>query len=367
MSLDPGTVAKLAFHMTKEIYDRIQGCSQNDATRQRIEAQIKKLQSIATELKELELDELPSSCKSAIDGFGDSLEICRRACNALNQAGSIGKFFKVGGHKSELETLDTQLKRATDSLQLVLSQVSIVQNKRLEEAVQKGTEELKGTIIHPRQGVFLPNRKATETRPHQIDLPEVSLDESGDLMEVKWKDERNHKDTVNIYEVRYDDQNDHVVPANVDECVLPCDDENTFFMRLGPPRIEVGNLYSVQVRATNGAGPGDWSEAVIFRFKTGPPNKPKRPTVIIQSPTEVLIIANKLSKKDENGSCVTSCKVEYTMIDGDDTTWKVLEINIKQRLTPDIKLKIGSLIPDRAYNFRIKMINESGESHPSDS
>lgn len=67
---------------------------------------------------------------------------------------------------------------------------------------------------------------------------------------------------------------------------------------------------------------------------------------------------------EENGSCVTRCKVEYTQkIDGNGT---ILESNIKQRTGVEIKLKIGSLTPDAIYSFRIKMINDRGESPASD-
>jgi hypothetical protein len=366
MAIDPSTVVKHALYVTKEIYDRLQGCSENDAVCQRLMQQIKKLQNIANDLKELEMDEFPASCRNELDSFGDSLEICRGACNALDRAGTIAKFIKVHGHKSELETLEIQLKRATDNLQLVLNQVSVLQNRRLEEAIHRSKGEVIGSVINPRQGIFLPNSRVDEARPHLIEPPEVSLDDSGDLMEVKWKDERNQKDTIDRYEVRYDEENNLAVHASVDECTLLGND-NTFYMKLGEPKIKVGNLYSVQVRATNGAGPGDWSGPTIFRFKVGPPNKPKKPRAIIQSPTEVMIFASRPSVKDENGSCITCCKVEYVNVDGDDTTWEVLEINVKQRSTPEIKLKIGTLKPDTTYQFRIKMVNENGESPPSDS
>lgn len=80
-----------------------------------------------------------------------------------------------------------------------------------------------------------------------------------------------------------------------------------------------------------------------------------------------MIAASRLAERDENGSHVTHCKVEYAQIDGNETTWNVLESNIKQRSAPEVKLKIGSLVPDTIYNFRIKMINDSGDSPPSDS
>lgn len=366
MSVDPSTVIKQTFVLVKAVYDRLEAFSENNAFRERIEKHIKKLKNIATDLKELELDELPASCKDTIASFNDSLDICKSTCNTLKGTGGIRKFIQVQGHKKELETLDTELKRATDNLQLVLSQVSVLQNKGLAEAVHKGTEEIKGTAINPRQGVFVPNSKVVGSRPHKIEKTEVTLNESGDLMEVKWTDDKNRKDTINSYEIRYDDENELVVSLGVKECMLP-DSDNAFLVTLGPPKIKAGNMYTVQVRGNNGAGPGDWSKETIFRFKTGPPNKPKKPTVTVQSPTEVLLVASRLSQRDENGSCVTRCKVEYAKIDCSDPTWESLETNIKQRAALDVKFKIGTLIPDTTYNFRIKMINDSGESVPSDS
>ena len=95
-------------------------------------------------------------------------------------------------------------------------------------------------------------------------------------------------------------------------------------------------------------------------------NKPKQPTVTVLSPTEVLITTKRPPERDENGSAITHCKVEYTKkMDGNDLTWDNLKNSIKQR--PDVKLKIRNLTPDTTYNFRIKMINEIGESAPSDS
>lgn len=136
---------------------------------------------------------------------------------------------------------------------------------------------------------------------------------------------------------------------------------------LGPPKVRPGNLYTVRVRCISDAGPGDWSEPTLFRFKSGPPNKPAKPTVTVQSPTEVLITVRRPSPKDENGSGVTRCKVEYTQkLGGNDLTWSTLESNIKQRTSPDVKLTVRFLTPDTTYSFRIKMINDCGESIPSD-
>ena len=47
-------------------------------------------------------------------------------------------------------------------------------------------------------------------------------------------------------------------------------------LHIGPPKIEPGTLYTIQVR---GRGPGEWSEPTIARFKTAPPKRPDKPEI----------------------------------------------------------------------------------------
>ena len=367
MVLPVGSVLSGAFTVCKEVHSRLESLAENNELSDRIQRHIQNLETTATELKNLKQDELPESCTDNITSFNDSIGICKAACADLRNARKIKKFVSVHGHKKELETLDTQLRRACENLQLMLHQVSLFQNRKLKEAVESGTQDIKRTVVHPEGGVFLPNR-VVRPKPQEIKSPQVSLDESGDLMEVNWIDDNNPNDAVDSYEIRYDDENEQVVPAQRDKCML-AEGSNTFGMILGYPKIKPGNLYTIQVRAVNGAGPGKWSEPpVIFRFKSGPPNKPRKPAVTVLSPTEVQIAVSRLSEREENGSCITQCKVEYTeKIDGDDPTWSTLQVQIKKRTTLEVKLKIGGLKPDATYSFRVRMINDSGESVPSDS
>lgn len=220
----------------------------------------------------------------------------------------------------------------------------------------------------PEHGVFLPNRKSVEMRPHKIEDTRVYLD-SGDLKVVEWKDDKNSIRSIDRYEVEYDEEHEQSYPVTADKCILK-ENSNTFLVRFGSPKVKPGNMYTVKIRAVNGSGPGEWSNPKLFRFKTGPPNKPKKPTIIVMSPTEVLIRTRRLKEKDENGSKVVSCTVEYTKDineDSNELTWDKSKLSLKQKTTTEIELNIGSLRPDTRYRFRIKMINESGESAPSDS
>ena len=367
MVLSVGSVLSGAFKVCKEVHCRLESLAENNELSDRIQSHIQNLETTATELKNLKQDELPESCTDNITSFNDSLLLCKAACADLRTAAKIKKFISVYGHKRELETLNTQLRRACENLQLMLHQVSLFQNRKLKEAVESGTQDIKRTVVHPEGGVFLPNR-VVRPKPQEIKNPQVSLDESGDLIEVNWIDDINPNDVVDNYEIRYDDENEQVVPAQRDKCMLD-EGSNAFRIKLGYPKIKPGNLYTIQVRGINGAGPGKWSEPpVIFRFKSGPPNKPRKPAVIVLSPTEVLITISRLSEREENGSCITQCKVEYTeKIDGNDPTWSILQNPIKKRTTREVKFKIGSLKPDATYSFRVRMINDSGESIPSDS
>ncbi len=363
-----GTLADGAFKICKEVYDRIQGVTENDETCQRIEKQVKNLEKVAKELSEMERNELPETCNDFIAIFKDSLESCEKYCSDLKKTGTAKKLVYVYGHKKELVALEAELKKACDNLQLILQQVLLFQGRRTEEAVRRGTDKTIRTILNPNEGVYLPNCNVVGPRPYQVEKPEVDLDDSGDLMVVKWVDNTNPKEeiTVNGYEICYNDENTELVSITPELGRLP-ESSNTFQVKLGPPRIELGNVYTVKVRGKNGSGAGKWSNSVIFRFKTGPPNKPIKPTVTVMSPTEIQI-AIKLVKREENGSDITKCKVEYAEgIDGDSTSWTSLECSIKKRSEPDVKLKIESLKPDTTYKFRVRMINSAGESDPSNS
>lgn len=107
-------------------------------------------------------------------------------------------------------------------------------------------------------------------------------------MLVRWRDFKNPKGTIDCYKIQYDD--DMVVPA-------PVESPNTFSMKLGHPKIQLGKLYTVKVCSKNSAGQGNWSKATIFRFKNGHPNKPRKPTAIALSHTEIVTTASRLYLK----------------------------------------------------------------------
>lgn len=140
-----------------------------------------------------------------------------------------------------------------------------------------------------------------------------------------------------------------------------------FCISLGDPKVRLGHLYTVQVHAVNGRGPGDWSDPVVFRFKECPPNRPCKPTLSIQSSSEILVTINRPPEKDENGSPITCCIVEYTKMAGNNACgWKVFKAPIKKWDEDVFKVSIRALTPDTNYYVRVKMANAAGESEPSE-
>lgn len=191
MPVDASKVLTGAFSLCKDVYSRLKGISENNEARQRIEKQLKTLEKIANDLGE--------TCNLIIETFNNSLEICKGSCNKLDKAASVEKFAFVKGQNKELIVIESELKKACDNLQLALQHVSVLQGRQIAEAVQQGTVETNRTVVNPREGFFVPNRQAVGSKPCQIEEIQVSLDESGELMEVKWSDFENPKQNIVVF------------------------------------------------------------------------------------------------------------------------------------------------------------------------
>ena len=153
------------------------------------------------------------------------------------------------------------------------------------------------------------------------------------------------------YEVRYDDVNQ--LSASV---------EPGSILKLGPPRVRAGQTYTIQVRAVNRSGPGEWSLATVIHFKKGPPSQPSRPSVKQESPTTAIISVMCLTKEEENGSTSTRCIVETRSANSG--KWQPNVHNISQ--CTSLRLRLADLEPDTKYRLRVRMQNEAGTSIPSE-
>ena len=358
-------VLKVVWNISREIYSRYQAVSENNDHRQRVQQSIKELQRLAEDLKNSGVDELPVSSIESVEAFQESLETCRRICDNLHSKGILGKAISVREHKVQLEALEKELEKARSSFQLALTKILLQQNQALKQSIQEGHTRIEATVIHPSVGVYQGTGASNKlSRPFPITRPEVTVD--GELMVVKWCDDQNPTDSVERYEVQYDDQKDMIVPGKPQDLKIS-NESNKFALSIGPPKIIPGQLYTIQVRAANSQGPSEWSDQCVFRYKKGPPNKPKKPEVTVNSPTEVIVMVNKLEEKDTNGSPVHQCVVEWIADDDNSSEWERLVCALERHRDSDTKkFSIKQLMPDTMYRFRVRMVNEAGESHPSD-
>ena len=358
-------VLKFGWAAFQEIHSRVEALSENDDFRLRIERKIKELRQIADELKTSGVEELPPSSRDSFDKFRDSLGKCTSILSDLHSQGALGKFVHVHGHGKQLQAVEQEIENARNSLQLVLTTTILAQNELLKRRVEEGSARVEATVVHPMAGVYQGTSSSKKLRqPDQVDKPDVNV--TGNLMVVKWTDPKNTSDQLQRYEVRYDDER-YLMVSGEPQKFRDEESSTAFAVSLGEPKVKPGKLYTIQIRAVNKQGPGQWSEATVARFKTGPPNKPRKPSLTVNSPTEVLVEVKKIAESDENGSPVEQCVVEYAE-ENNSTEWKRLPcpLNARRRDSELVKFAVRRLEPDCTYHFRVKMVNEAGESHPSD-
>ena len=162
-------------------------------------------------------------------------------------------------------------------------------------------------------------------------------------------------------------KNGFILHGTPEECRTKGDSAYSFTIKLGGPKVFPGELYTIQVRAVNSHGPSEWSEEVVFRFSKCPPERPMIPVLKDTTPTRVTVII-ELPMEMHVISPVHSCAVEYVSVnDVKAQKWQRSTRDIKfNDIGESVTMTIESLRPETKYTFRVIMINENGESQPSD-
>ena len=312
---------------------------------------------------------LPSTCNKAFWRCMDSLNKCKVTCEDLRRQRITGKLWYAKSNVERVEKLDKELSFAVqtmglfcdcilnakvDSISEALRKVNkcVVQcgsdtNKKIDEAAKRLEQ-----TIHPDIGVYRGvSHGSIKMRPKAPDKPNVTVQD--DLMVVKW----NYAQCPPLQQIgRYEVQLDCGPILEGDFTNLDKEDSYSYSVSLGSPKITAGHSYTFQVRAIfKDGGPSEWSQPAVCGYKTGPPNKPQKPTVTMKPPKEGITIAIEPPKEnDENGYPVQKCIV---VIDDDEFPYSLDEFKNPVTISAE---------PDKTLFLKVIMVNEAGRSPPSD-
>ena len=295
----------------------------------------------------------------------DSLDIASATCKSLKKQGSFHQLLNNCGNRDDLKRIKSALRDAHESVKLALQIVDHMQCIEIKNAIKKESERIKTGIMNPDLGSYV-NPSHHANVPECVERPSIALDQSKRLLDIKWVDTKNDMEEIDRYEVCYDDENNSICsfkPKKVFSKSVSHGSE--FAVKLGEPLVYPGRMYNMKVRGVNGAGPGDWSEAFLFRFLQSPPAKPQEPSLSAVSPTQIAVAVQMLSVKDECGSPVTSCRIEYTEVDNENATSWNSETFCAEAQSDTLHVKkftLDGLKPYKRYGVRVVMINEIGES-----
>ena len=352
-----------------EIHARFCKVKENDRVQKHINEKIEELKKIVKILETVELIEFPQVCAERLQKFKECLKKCWGKCEELHSSGFLKNFAFVYAHASELQYMEEQLMSANTHLQSTISIIQMQQNKEgfatTNANVNKGNRQIMRALSNPDEGVYRGESEDGQS-PSVISAPSLSEDREAKLMIVRWHDTDNLMKKIEKYEVQYAE--DEIVNGTPKDLSIHGSDTK-FIMKLGDPKVAEKTSYTVKVRAVKKDGPGPWSEPSTIHFLCDRPSKPKMPDLTVFSPTQVAVVIQLLKENEMNGSEVHSCAVEYTQVTAvqKKTAWERQIYNLKlEKIHVRKTVCVKSLNPNTIYKFRVIMINNIGESQPSD-
>ena len=351
--------------VAKAIYDQLQQVESNNDYCKRILQNVKELEKLSIELQHIDDSDVTDLVLENLMKVNDSLSLITSICNSMTAQGVLKRLIDATSEHHELIQLDTNTQRARESLQMALQLACYNQGSQIREDIRRENQEVRNIVQHAEAGIYI---NPHVSRPKAVENFRVSAIPEGDLVEVKWTDQGNKINKIDRYELQFDDETSKTIPISSSKITAV---DSMYSMRLGEPHLKAGSIYTIKLRAVSGSGPGEWSEVLTFRFKSGSPSRPKKPKLFVISPTEVRVEVNKLSADHERGSPVTHCEVQYLEVEENNEIaceWTSLKVALKGRAEPtDIKkFVIGQLKPHTKYKFRVKMINTCGTSNASE-
>ena len=334
-----------ALGFTVEIYDLVQKTQHREIIGNQIMQKTEDIQLQLQKIANHSDDQFTTDMETVLEEVYDRLRTCKVECEKLQDQSSIKKLPMADSNKETLKLVQTELEHVHVNLEnQVICAMSFVKVQ-----VKDGIKEVRRDCA----GVY-PVSSGDLKPPAAVSKPVVDF--KGEQMIVSWEDDDNPPDSLVTYEVRTDDSNNDIIEVRPRyKCIS-----------IGPPKIEPGMLYTIQVRGVNGKGPGEWSEQLIVRYKTAPPRRPDKPKVF---PTSInaKISVRIPGIQEAHGAPVSEVIVEYCQYNNG-SKWNSETISLEEKESEHIRESvIYDLSPNTRYFFRIILINKSGQSAPSES
>ena len=264
------------------------------------------------------------------------LQACSQECEKVKQMYGWTRPLALDDQKK----METRLDQTIASLTVA---VTCYNTKIIQETSRD-------IVYHSKAGVYPITAQAPDSPPAQVHRVKVYIKD--DHMTITWNRNSN-RDMLSGYEVRYNDTLNLVVPVPA-----TCNS-----VTLGDPKVTPGHTYTVQVRAVNGRGPGEWSKHRTIYFK-GPPQTPVQPAVrAYHKSAAVFVTIPGLAQCNGDAVCVVI--VEYCRTSSH--RWRSMEYDVYEHSAGHtIRRWINKLIPNTAYLFRVRLGNNYGDSRPSE-
>lgn len=245
--------------LAKELHTMINlmqwAAEESRRTCQRINTLITLMQEIKTDNREI---------RKCLNRIRQQLQDCLLHCKSMNEQHKLKKLVMAHSVSAAMKDIEKVVDEAVVNLSVVQGCSASEQTKAVSDQIDSVKACMERDMIHPTAGAY-PISAGTLKPPAKVSRPVVDIE--GDQMIISWDDPDNYQGSVRGYELRYDDTRGLTLP-------VPASCKS---FSLGFPKVIPGKSYTIQVRAINGRGPGDWSEHTITRFKSAPPDKPDKP------------------------------------------------------------------------------------------
>ena len=315
-----------------------------DDLRCKISQWIQEIQSLLDNLVRYSDLNVIGQIKGTIYNTREQLQGCWLKCNELSEQKKSFKQSKNKEYNVECQKLLSELGHIRDNLK----GHSIC---TISDQVAALDPRVKQVSRNPKTRGKFGFSRCTKKPPYKVDKPEVEM--RGVQIHIEWKDNWNIPLDLDKYDIC------------IDGYPLIANKEPERKMALiEPERLKLvpGMLYTFTVRAVNDKGPGEWSDPTTMRLKTGRLDMPTKPNVIISTEN----VKMEVDIPRTYGRHVNKVVCQYHEYD-DGGQWHSESFLTEEVEGPtSMTFVMEKCRPFTHYHFRVILVNECGESPPSD-